>query len=69
MWRSYDEMGFLEYSFVESVMAMKPFYIIRVMGGLLYLTGGLIMAYNFWRTIRGDVNIKEQNALPQGAVA
>ena len=26
MWRSYDEMGFLQYSFVESVMAMKPFY-------------------------------------------
>lgn len=61
MWRSYDSMGFLEYSFVESVMAMKPFYMIRVMGGVLYLSGALIMTYNFWRTIRGDVNHKEQN--------
>ena len=69
MWRSYDSMGFLEYSFVESVMAMKPFYIIRVMGGVLYLTGGLIMVYNFWRTIRGDVNEKEHNAQIEGAVA
>jgi cytochrome c oxidase cbb3-type subunit 1 len=69
MWRSYDEMGFLEYSFVESVMAMKPFYIIRVMGGLLFLSGALIMAYNFWRTIRGDVNVKEQNLKLEGAVA
>lgn len=61
MWRSYTDMGFLEYSFVESVMAMKPFYAIRVMGGVLYLVGALIMAYNFYRTIRGDVCEKEQN--------
>jgi cytochrome c oxidase cbb3-type subunit 1 len=69
MWRSYDEMGFLQYSFVESVMAMKPFYIIRVMGGLLYLLGAVIMAYNFWRTIRGDVNVKEHTSELQGAPA
>ncbi|MCB1720863.1 MAG: cytochrome-c oxidase, cbb3-type subunit I [Rhodospirillales bacterium] len=69
MWRSYNDMGFLEYSFVESVMAMKPFYTIRVLGGLLYLTGALIMVYNFWKTIRGDVNEKEQQLLSQGATA
>lgn len=69
MWRSYDDMGFLEYSFVESVMAMKPFYAIRVMGGLLYLGGALIMVYNFWRTIRGDVNVKEQQPNAMGATA
>ena len=69
MWRSYNEMGFLEYSFVESVMAMKPFYLIRVMGGVLYLSGALIMAYNIWRTIRGDVNIREKNLRVEGAVA
>jgi cytochrome c oxidase cbb3-type subunit 1 len=62
MWRSYDEMGFLEYSFVESVMAMKPFYMIRILGGILYLSGALIMVYNFWRTIRGDVNKAEYSA-------
>jgi len=61
MWRTYDEMGFLQYSFVESVMAMKPYYFIRVLGGVLYLIGALIMVYNFWRTIRGDVNKKEKN--------
>lgn len=73
MWRSYDDMGFLTYSFVETVMAMHPFYVIRALGGLLYLTGALIMVYNFWRTIRGDVNMKEEairlNKIePQGAV-
>jgi len=55
MWRTYDDMGFLQYSFVETVKAMHPFYVIRVLGGVLYLIGGLIMVYNFWRTIRGDV--------------
>lgn len=61
MWRQYDALGFLEFSFVESVMAMKPFYLIRVLGGLLYLSGALIMSYNIFRTIRGDVNVKEHN--------
>ena len=59
MWRSYDDMGFLNYSFVETVMAMEPFYMIRAAGGALYVAGALIMVYNFWRTIRGDVCEKE----------
>ncbi|MFN3827883.1 MAG: cytochrome-c oxidase, cbb3-type subunit I [Micavibrio sp.] len=69
MWRTYDDMGFLQYSFVETVMAMHPFYIIRMLGGLLYLTGALIMVYNFWRTIRGDVCVKEAALHTQGATA
>jgi cytochrome c oxidase cbb3-type subunit 1 len=55
MWRAYDSLGFLEYSFVETVEAMHPFYVIRALGGVLYLTGALIMVYNCWRTIRGDI--------------
>ncbi|HEX8374333.1 MAG TPA: cbb3-type cytochrome c oxidase subunit I, partial [Geminicoccaceae bacterium] len=63
MWRSYDQLGLLQYSFVETVAAMKPYYVIRALGGVLFLTGGLIMAYNLWRTIRGDVR-QEDEALP-----
>jgi cytochrome c oxidase cbb3-type subunit 1 len=59
MWRTYDDMGFLQYSFVESVLAMRPFYLIRPLGGALCITGALIMVYNFYRTIRGEVNEKE----------
>ncbi len=55
MWRAYDSLGFLEYSFAETVAAMHPFYVIRLLGGLLFLTGALIMAYNLWRTARGDL--------------
>ena len=54
MWRSYDSLGFLEYSFVETVMAMHPFYIIRALGGVLFLGGALIMVYNIWKTIMVD---------------
>ena len=50
MWRAYNEFGFLEYSFVETVEAMHPYYIIRALGGGLYLVGALIMVYNLWRT-------------------
>jgi cytochrome c oxidase cbb3-type subunit 1 len=54
MWRAYDSQGFLEYSFVETVEAMHPFYIIRAVGGLFFVIGAVIMAYNLYRTARGD---------------
>ncbi len=56
MWRSYDELGFLQFSFVETVEAMHPFYLVRALGGLLFVIGSLLMVYNIWRTIRGDVS-------------
>jgi cytochrome c oxidase cbb3-type subunit 1 len=51
MWRAINSDGTLTYSFVESVQAMHPFYIVRAGGGALFLTGMLIMAYNIARTI------------------
>ena len=48
---------------------MHPYYIIRALGGCLYLTGALIMAYNLWRTIRGDVRTAEPLAAPAAAAA
>ncbi|MGY3691642.1 cytochrome c oxidase cbb3-type subunit 1 [Bradyrhizobium sp. USDA 3240] len=51
MWRAYTSLGFLEYSFIESVEAMHPFYIIRAAGGALFLVGALIMAFNLWMTV------------------
>lgn len=67
MWRSYDSLGFLQYSFVESVMAMHPFYIIRMLGGLLFLTGSLIMVYNIYRTIKGDLSQSSLQYLKENA--
>jgi cytochrome c oxidase cbb3-type subunit 1 len=59
MWRAYNEFGFLEYSFVETVEAMHPYYIIRALGGLLYLLGAVVMVYNLYRTAKGDVRTSE----------
>ena len=53
MWREHDEQGFLVYSFVESVAALHPYYLIRALGGGLYLTGALIMAWNVAMTVLG----------------
>jgi cytochrome c oxidase cbb3-type subunit 1 len=55
MWREYDAEGYLVYSFAETISAMYPYYVLRAFGGLLYLTGALIMAFNVYRTIRGDI--------------
>ena len=51
MWRAVNADGTLTYSFVESVQAMHPFYFVRGVGGLVYLAGMLLMAYNIYKTI------------------
>ncbi len=53
MWRAYNEFGFLEYAFVETVEAKHISYIIRSLGGIMYLAGAVIMAYNLVRTALG----------------
>ncbi|PJB04811.1 MAG: cytochrome-c oxidase, cbb3-type subunit I [Hydrogenophilales bacterium CG_4_9_14_3_um_filter_63_34] len=55
MWRAFDDFGNLQYSFVESVAAMHPFYAMRAFGGMFFLTGMLLMAYNVYQTIRQGV--------------
>ncbi|HFD78965.1 MAG TPA: cytochrome-c oxidase, cbb3-type subunit I [Gammaproteobacteria bacterium] len=53
MWRAVNDDGTLTYSFVESLQAMYPFYFVRFLGGALFLTGMLVMAYNVIKTISG----------------
>ena len=57
MWRAYNDSGFLEYAFSEVVQAMHPYYIIRALGGLLYLIGTLLMAFNLWKTVRSGTPV------------
>jgi cytochrome c oxidase cbb3-type subunit 1 len=52
MWRAVNPDGTLVYTFVESVKATWPFYVARMLGGLLYLSGMLIMAWNVIRTMQ-----------------
>ncbi|MFC3031253.1 cytochrome-c oxidase, cbb3-type subunit I [Pseudoalteromonas fenneropenaei] len=51
MWRAVNADGTLMYSFVQSLEASKPFYIMRFLGGVFIVTGMLVMAYNTYRTV------------------
>jgi cytochrome c oxidase cbb3-type subunit I len=60
MWRAINSDGTLTYSFIESVKAKYPYYIIRLFGGLLYLGGMLVM---LWNVIKTATNGKPTNIL------
>jgi cytochrome c oxidase cbb3-type subunit I len=60
MWRAVNDDGTLTYAFIETVVAMHPYYVIRLLGGVLFLAGTLVMVYNLMRTV--------QHAQPHTAV-
>jgi len=65
MWRDVNADGTLVYSFVESVKATFPFYVIRLVGGLLYLSGMLLMTWNVVMTaLAGRAGAAVPPALP-----
>ncbi|HBZ49434.1 MAG TPA: cytochrome-c oxidase, cbb3-type subunit I [Halieaceae bacterium] len=51
MWRAYNQDGTLTYTFVESLVASYPGYVVRLAGGLTFFLGMLLMAYNVYKTI------------------
>jgi cytochrome c oxidase cbb3-type subunit 1 len=51
MWREIDDQGFLVNSFADTVAAKFPMFVLRALGGVLYLTGALIMVWNLWKTV------------------
>ncbi|EXJ13178.1 MULTISPECIES: cytochrome-c oxidase, cbb3-type subunit I [Nitrincola] len=58
MWRAVNQDGTLTYSFVEAMEASHHGYFVRVLGGALFLTGMLVMAYNVWQTVRSGSSVK-----------
>src|SRR5690606_1036741 len=48
MWREYGADGYLVHSFAETIVALEPMFLMRAFGGLLYLTGGVLMVVNVW---------------------
>lgn len=64
MWREVDAQGFLVNSFADTVVAKFPMYIVRGVGGLLYLAGAVIMVINLWKTVTTTPESKaERNTL------
>ena len=64
MWREYGADGYLVNSFAETVAALHELYIIRAVGGVMYLSGAFIMGYNMWMTIAGRQRVEA----PMGAM-
>ncbi|MFZ6688437.1 cytochrome-c oxidase, cbb3-type subunit I [Undibacterium sp. SXout11W] len=62
MWRAVNEDGTLTYTFVETVKATFPYYVIRLTGGAMYLSGMLVMAYNVAKTLMAAKPVN--NAIP-----
>ena len=58
MWREYGTDGYLVNSFVETVAALHPMFIMRAFGGLLYLAGACFMTANVWLTITGKLRVE-----------
>jgi cytochrome c oxidase cbb3-type subunit 1 len=69
MWRTYNESGTLAYSFVDSLVAMHPYYIARAIGGLLFLIGTVIGCYNIWMTIRAVPHVATEPATDRPELA
>lgn len=68
MWRAVNVDGTLTYSFAEAVKMVYPFYTIRLIGGALFLSGMLIMAYNVFKTVSGSKAVDDA-AIPAPAGA
>jgi cytochrome c oxidase cbb3-type subunit 1 len=63
MWRAVNDDGTLTYSFVEALQASHPGFVVRFAGGLFFLSGMLLMAYNTWRTVRvADLHVAQLDA-------
>ena len=60
MWRAINADGTLTYTFVESVKATFPFYALRLLGGVLYLSGMVIMLWNTFKTVSMGRSVEVQ---------
>jgi cytochrome c oxidase cbb3-type subunit 1 len=69
MWRAVNPDGTLTYSFVESVQAMHPYYLTRWLGGMSFLLGMLIMAYNVFKTVTSQKTFEVNDTIPTPALA
>ena len=69
MWRETDAHGFLVNSFADTVAAKMPMYVVRGLGGVLYLTGAILMVWNLWQTTRRRVRAGEGPVPANSALA
>ena len=63
MWKQFNKDGFLQYpNFLEVVQAILPMYVLRAVGGLLYISGVFLMAFNLYKTAKSGQFVPETEA-------
>jgi cytochrome c oxidase cbb3-type subunit I/II len=62
MWKQFTESGQLKYQFLETVTYMAPFYAMRALGGLLYLSGAIVAMVNIFKTIGKGTLVANEDA-------
>lgn len=63
MWKEFTPEGILRYpNFLETVTQILPMYMLRIVGGTLYLTGALLFAYNLWKTAKSGTLVANEAA-------
>lgn len=67
MWRAVNSDGTLTYSFIESLQATYPFYFVRFLGGVVFLSGMFVMAWNVWRTVEPERDAMTTVSTAEGA--
>jgi len=60
MWRAVDEYGNLMYSFIDTVAVLHPYYVIRTLAGVMYLTGFVMFAYNMIKTMTASKELTQE---------
>ena len=67
MWRATDQYGNLLYSFIDTVIALMPYYWIRAIGGALYLIGFFMFVYNIYKSMSAPkISAEPKSASPMG---
>ena len=69
MLRAFDEYGNLAYTFIETVSFMHIPYVVRALGGAIFLAGFVLMAYNLLRTITAGATVAERQRATAAATA
>jgi cytochrome c oxidase cbb3-type subunit I len=67
MWRATEADGTLTYSFIESLKATYPYYVLRFAGGVVFLSGMFVMAWNVWRTMAAETVEQENTRMMRSA--
>ncbi len=69
LWFSLDSLGELRYSFTDIMAATNPYYVLRLVAGIVFLSGAVLMAYNLTRTVAGRETVVARPPLTTEAQA